>query len=86
MEKVQWNSINKKQNGLEQSKNDIIHEKCSNLPYCPMNVTNYYSTKRRKAFIIHAGFIKFYSSCKVRALMSGFQYAEKLSWDHRQIE
>ena len=28
MEKVQWNSINKKQNGLEQSKN----EKSSTLP------------------------------------------------------
>ena len=25
MEKVQWNSIDKKQNGLKYSKNDIIH-------------------------------------------------------------
>ena len=32
MEKVQWNSIDKKQNGLKYSKND----KSSTIP-CPMN-------------------------------------------------
>ena len=34
MKKVQWNSINKKQNGIEQSKN----EKASTLPeFCSIN-------------------------------------------------
>ena len=90
MEKVQWNLINKKQNELEQSKN----EKSSTLPHAPHLLSIHYSLWGGRTKFLNSQLVilenlwkivRLFTYCKKKnivALIKLLKFEKKIQIDH----